>query len=99
MSKHQRLIAALLCAVTVLALLVSSACLISAAGHCCARENCEICENVLRAQAVLRLIARFLPALTVLALLLRACACVLSAGQCSFRGVLTLIGRKVRLNN
>lgn len=99
MRKHKRLIAGLLFALLSLALFASSVYLVSASGHCCARMNCEICKNVLRIKALLRVMAGVAALALLCAVLLFARGDAVERRGNFLRRGLTLVGRKVRLNN
>lgn len=99
MRKHRRLAALLLFALLALVLFASSAYLVSASCHCCARLNCEICKNVLRAKVLLRAVACMAAAAALFTVLFFARGFAANGGFSSLRRGLTLVGRKVRLNN
>ncbi len=100
MSSRKRTFALLLCIGMALILAVSSAYLVSVAGHHCHdRRSCETCHAMLRTEALLSAFVFF--------------AVVLLMNTCSSKGSretiadsiqesalpLTLVGRKVQLNN
>ena len=99
MRKQKRLIALALFALLTLTLLVSSAYLVSASGHCCAHLDCEICENAARVKALFSALGGVAAVAAALTLLPRAHGAAALKRHISFRGGLTLVGRKVRLNN
>ena len=98
MSSRKRLFALLLCVGMMLMLLVSSAYLVSAAGHCCAAHGCRICEAMNRTA---KLLSVFSFCAVLLALFLGANTRVAEAQETSapFVRRLTLVGWKVQLNN
>ena len=99
MSGRKRIIALLLCVGMALMLLVSSAYLVSSSGHCCPGEHCcETCHAMLRTEALLSAFVFFV------VVLLSAFTTAASQKTIadSIQGValpLTLVGRKVQLNN
>ena len=100
MSSRKRMFALLLCVGMALMLVVSSAYLVSAAGHCCPGEHCcETCHAMLRTEALLSAFVFF-----AVVLLLHAYSG--TNGRVSIAETiqgfvlpLTLVGRKVQLNN
>ena len=100
MSSRKRTIALLLCVGMALMLAVSSAYLVSAAGHCCPGEHCcETCHAMLRTEALLSAFVFF-----AVVLLMNACSSQESresmADSIQESALpLTLVGRKVQLNN
>lgn len=54
MTQRRRKYAALLCLLTVLLMVVSSAYLIHEADHDCAGEECAVCEQIFQTKALLR---------------------------------------------
>ena len=99
MSNRKRMFALLLCVGMALMLVVSSAYLVSAAGHCCPGEHCcETCHAMLRTEALLSAFVFF--AVVLLSAFTAAASQKTIAD--SIQGValpLTLVGRKVQLNN
>ena len=100
MSSRKRMFALLLCVGMALMLVVSSAYLVSAAGHCCPGEHCcETCHAMLRTEALLSAFVFFV---VVLLLSVFTAAASQKTIADSIQGValpLTLVGRKVQLNN
>ena len=100
MSSRKRTFALLLCVGMALMLAVSSAYLVSAAGHCCPGEHCcEVCHAMLHTEALLSAFVFF-----AVVLLLRACSDARqrennAEGTQGAALMLTLVGRKVQLNN
>ena len=100
MSSRKRTIALLLCIAMALMLLVSSAYLLSAAGHCCPGEHCcEVCLAMLRTEALLSVFVFFAVVLLLNAGLTTAKRETLAHSPQEFFLPLTLVGRKVQLNN
>ena len=100
MSSAKRTFALLLCVSMALMLAVSSAYLVSAAGHCCPGEHCcETCHAMLRTEALLSAFVFF-----VVVLLMNAYSSQ-EGGESMAESIqesalpLTLVGRKVQLNN
>ena len=85
---------------TALMLLVSSAYLLSAAGHCCPEEHCcEVCHAMVRTEALLSAFVFFAVVLLLNAGLTTAKRETLAQCPQEFFLPLTLVGRKVQLNN
>ena len=100
MSSRKRTIALLLCIAMALMLLVSSAYLLSAAGHCCPEEHCcEVCHAMVRTEALLSAFVFFAVVLLLNAGLTTAKRETLAHSPQEFFLPLTLVGRKVQLNN
>ena len=100
MASRKRAFALLLCIGMALVLLVSSAYLVSAAGHTCEDSHCcEICHVMVRTEALLSAFVFFV---VVLLLSVFTAAASQKTIADSIQGValpLTLVGRKVQLNN
>ena len=100
MSGRKRMFALLLCVGMALMLVVSSAYLVSAAGHCCSGEHCcEICLAMLHTEALLSAFVFFAVVLLLNAGLTTAKRETLAQCPQEFFLPLTLVGRKVQLNN
>ena len=100
MSSAKRTFALLLCVGMALMLAVSSAYLVSAAGHCCPGEHCcETCHVMFRTEALLSAFVFF-----AVVLLMNAYNSQ-EGGESMAESIqesalpLTLVGRKVQLNN
>ena len=99
MSGRKRIIALLLCVGMALMLLVSSAYLVSAAGHCCPGEHCcETCHAMLRTEALLSAFVFFAVVLLNAFTAADSRKTIVDSVQESALP-LTLVGRKVQLNN
>ena len=99
MSGKKRVYALLLCVGMALMLLVSSAYLVSVSGHHCDEcGHCEICEVVIRTEALL---TGFVFCGVVLAFYAHLCLRREEKPErrTTFVPPLTLVGRKVQLNN
>ncbi|MDO4867955.1 MAG: hypothetical protein Q4C10_15610 [Clostridia bacterium] len=102
MNRCRHIIAAIICAVAILSIFVSSAYIVHEAAHHheCAGEDCPICQFIAQFEQLRRGFA-----MALLALLL-ACL-VLAAGRQrrtrasaeAVPALCTLVGRKIRLNN
>ena len=98
MSGRKRMFALLLCVGMALMLLVSSAYLVSVAGHCCGAHGCKICEAMNRTEKLLSAFT-FCAVLTALFLRVNARAEETGEKNAPFARRLTLVGWKVQLNN
>ncbi len=99
MDRKQRISALVLCIVTLLVLLLSSAYIVHEAGHACEGEGCRICRAVAGMEAVVRSL--------VLLFVCRASVCVFSGDLPSsfaadagvFHAAVTPVSRKIRMND
>ncbi|MBR5109189.1 MAG: hypothetical protein IK099_03255 [Clostridia bacterium] len=99
MSGNKRVFALLLCIGMALMLLVSSAYLVSVSGHHCDGDgHCEICEVVIRTEALLSGFVFCRAALAFFAYMTMRREEKLERRP-TFALPLTLVGRKVQLNN
>ena len=99
MMQHKRGIALVLCVGMILALAVSSAYILHAAGHECTGESCETCVHVAEQIALLSSFLLLGVLSSALGAILSAkreerTMCAAGSGVCR-----TLVGWKVRLNN
>ena len=101
MSKRRSLIAALVCAVLLLTLFVSSAYVVHEAAHHhqCTGEDCPVCRFIAQVEQLRRDFGSVLMALLLIRFALAACPerPARSAGDVPAR--CTLVGRKIRLND
>ena len=100
MSSRKRLCALLLCVGMALMLLVPSAYLVSVSGHrCVCHRDCEICEAMNNTEALLSGFLFFAVILAFAALVRMRRREVNPERSLALALPLTLVGRKVQLNN
>ena len=100
MSGRKRMFALLLCVGMALMLLVSSAYLVSAARHFCPGEHCcETCHAMLRTEALLSAFVFFAVVLLLNAFTAADSRKTIADSVQESALPLTLVGRKVQLNN
>ena len=100
MSSRKRMGALLLCVGLALMLLVSSAYLVSVSGHHCEDGHCcEICRAMLHTEALLSAFVFFAVFLALNAFRTTAKRETMAQSTQGFFLPLTLVGRKVQLNN
>ena len=101
MSKRRHVIAAVVCAVMLLSLFVSSAYIVheTAHPHACAGEDCPVCRFIAQVGQLHRGFAAVLLVLAMAALVLSARREWRALVQACVPALCTPVGRKIRLNN
>ena len=99
MRQLRRLVAITLCALFALGLIVSSAFVLHGAGHDCAGEDCPVCAIITRHGTLLRLLGAAVVLIALASTPTGARNARVRALSHPHIAPITLIGRKIRLND